>query len=170
MNITKELPHRFRESTFRRYEPLIAQALAQWPNPLVLPPRVDIAQETLCCGIRNAMRSLHENRWASDIIDMADFDANYATIEVARVGADVVVRKSPHAAKVPMVFQQQAMLVIHLPTNEEFKAAIILREGQRVPPVCFTGLTDDQRATIPEIEALGHVAFTTQPDGSVLLI
>lgn len=63
-----KLPPRFTESAFRRYEDTIALAVTWQPTPYVFQAS-DYAQApiTTVCRLRDAIRSLHDNRWSSRV-------------------------------------------------------------------------------------------------------
>lgn len=75
----KQLPHRFRESSFRNYEGAIDTVVKAWPFAYsFVPDNV----ETFSCRLRDAMTSLREHRW-STYIDMVKFLQIHSSIRVA---------------------------------------------------------------------------------------
>lgn len=71
------LPFRLRESTFRVYEPIIARAIREYPNTLVLNPS-PLRPTTASARLRDAMLALHKFRYATTI-DMSLFDHLYTS-------------------------------------------------------------------------------------------
>ena len=63
---TNQIPHRFNEQSFRRYEPFIKRVMEDWPSVLTFDVR-PIATCTFACRLRDAMRSLVQFRWPTSI-------------------------------------------------------------------------------------------------------
>ena len=76
----KDLPYRFREQSFRRFEPHINDIVNCFPEPIVIDPS-PLSQVTFSCRLRDAIKSLSENRWPTDI-NMERFDIIYPNIVV----------------------------------------------------------------------------------------
>jgi hypothetical protein len=165
--LTKQLPQRFSEASFRRWERIIETAVELLPSRLVLPPRMEYTQETVSCGVRNAMRSLYEHGW-NTTVDVLKFNDYYLKIEVARDGEDVIIQLKQRR---PQQVDQTppSTIVINTPTNDELKSAIILRANQRIAPVLFTGVTEDQKLDMIEIEKCNKVAFNFQETGILMV-
>jgi hypothetical protein len=60
------LPHRFRETAFRRYEPYIAKIVAAYPNPVEIDPS-PLSPITFSCRLRDAITSFKRYKWSSSI-------------------------------------------------------------------------------------------------------
>jgi hypothetical protein len=163
----QNLPQRYSEPAFRRWELIIKAAVELLPSRLELPPRPEYSQETVACGVRNAMRSLFEHRW-STVVDMTKFLDWYPKIEVARDGVSVIVqsrqRKPQQVDATP-----PTTLVITNPTDDEIKAAVVLRIGQRIAPVLFHNTTKEQNVAFLDIEREGKVAFNFQDSGILMV-
>jgi hypothetical protein len=75
------LPHRFRESQFRRYETHIAELVKCFPN--VVEWTTKLSPITFSCRLRDAMTSLKKNGWKSSLIDIPKFLSIHSQIDVA---------------------------------------------------------------------------------------
>lgn len=93
MTTTEDIPPRFTEASFRRYEPFIHSAIAILPSALEIDPRgsLGLSPETVSARLRDAMRSLHTYRWTTSV-DMVKFNEYYQALEVARKDNLVIVR------------------------------------------------------------------------------
>jgi len=63
--MTNNLPARFSEPYFRRYEDHIDTIVNLWPKPVDFTVQGSVT--TFACRLRDAMRSLHENNWTTKI-------------------------------------------------------------------------------------------------------
>lgn len=167
MNPLEQLPLRFQQHTFRKWEPIIKTAVELLPSPLVLPPRTEYSQETVACGVRNAMKSLWDNGWPSTV-DVAKFRENYESMEVARSDQNVSIQLRRKRIKT-VDATAPSTLSIDNPTDEEIHAAIVLRSGQRIAPIMFTGVAQGQRLMMIEVEKLNKVAFNFN-DAGILMV
>jgi hypothetical protein len=62
--MTTPLPHRFRESSFRRYETIIHDAVRAFPEPLKIRCALyDLSSITMSCRLRDAMKSFATHKW-----------------------------------------------------------------------------------------------------------
>ena len=85
------LRHGLREEQFRRYEPLIAQAVANWPRQSRFKPELPVRSvETLRARLRDAMLSFNQNRWQSNISYQA-FSTMFEASQVAIDNNEVVI-------------------------------------------------------------------------------
>ena len=90
-----DLPPRFRESAFRRYEPYIRHAVEVLPSPFQINPTdLGLAATTVQARLKDAIHSLYHYRWAPTSVNMAKFDKHYHAIEVGRD------RHEPHLLEV----------------------------------------------------------------------
>jgi hypothetical protein len=63
-----QLPQRYRENQFRRYEQIIHNATEQWPAATKCDPTLlNIAQATFVCRLRDAIKSYYDHSWPSNI-------------------------------------------------------------------------------------------------------
>ena len=91
-----EIPPRFAEAAFRRYEPYITHAMHVLPSEFDIHCRevLGLSPETVSARLRDAMRSLKMYNWQTTI-NMIKFNELYGQIEVARKDVDsgiVVIR------------------------------------------------------------------------------
>lgn len=66
------LPARFSEPYFRRYEQTIAQIVDAWPQPVDF--QIAGSVTTFACRLRDAMKSLTENKWPTTMVNMDVFN------------------------------------------------------------------------------------------------
>ena len=86
------LPHRFRESAFRRYESILAQVVNRFPLPVEVDTKIyDLSSVTFSCRFRDAITSLERYRWRTDTIDMQRFAECSDLIVVRERGGKVVI-------------------------------------------------------------------------------
>ena len=65
-----QLPHRFREAQFRYYEPIIKHIVEVFPAPVPIDPTVlGKSPITVACRLRDAIRSLKDNMWQTQVPD-----------------------------------------------------------------------------------------------------
>lgn len=67
------LDYRLGEPQFRRYEPLINQALAAWPAVSSFPCPKEYALSTFLARFRDVLLSYRENRWPSALFSWEQF-------------------------------------------------------------------------------------------------
>lgn len=75
------LPHRFRESSFRKYEHIIGTIVRHFPT--VLEHHFDGSPVTFTCRLRDAMKSFLDNKWTSQVVDYEAFKHIYGDIVVS---------------------------------------------------------------------------------------
>lgn len=81
------LPHRFRESSFRAYEPYIAQVVKAFPSPITIrPSTIGLSPVTFSCRFRDAIRSLAKHNWQTVDINMDKFKLCHEQIGVSESG------------------------------------------------------------------------------------
>lgn len=103
---TPYIPHRFQEKQFRKYESCIKEIVDSFP--LVVTYTVTGSTTTFACRLRDAMKSLSEHRWVTDI-NMERFDRIHPKNDVARKLIKVselghnVVRISPVNNQVSLI-------------------------------------------------------------------
>lgn len=71
---------------FRRYEPLIAEAVRNWPDATKFVPGPEIGLTTFTARLRDAVTSLRRFGWNTEQIDTAKF---------TEIGASSVVKADP---------------------------------------------------------------------------
>lgn len=87
-----QLPHRYRETQFRRYELYIHHAVEAYPQAIKCDPKLfNVANETFRARLGDAIKSLYDNQWKTTI-DVAKFRAVYASLQVSmRVDGTILV-------------------------------------------------------------------------------
>jgi hypothetical protein len=76
------LPYRHRESSFRRYEAILAKAVASYPDQVEIDPKwLNLSPATVAARLRDARFSLYTYRWTTKI-DMARFDEIYTNLVI----------------------------------------------------------------------------------------
>lgn len=90
-----ELAYRFKESTFRLYEPYIAQAITQWPEPVAINP-APLRATTFAARLRDAILRLRLYVTTTSI-DLEIFDSVYSQLIV--VHTDHTVSIGPRGPK-----------------------------------------------------------------------
>ena len=158
------LPPRFTETSFRRWEQIIKTAVDIAPSRLTLNPRFDLTQETVSCRLRDAIRSLYEHKWTT-VVDMPKFNALYDTIQVAREGDLVIIQHK--VAKPHMVVSKE--LTIAACSMSVLDAAMILREQKIIPPVFFTVLTQEQLDRLHNAEQNGRIGLNETTTGVLMV-
>lgn len=64
------LPHRFSESAFRKYEPIITEIAERFPSPVTITPsKMGLASETVRGRLRDAITSAINNRWDKSTVN-----------------------------------------------------------------------------------------------------
>ncbi len=99
MNPTKKepdrLPQRLRESSFRRYESVIAKAVKSFPKNVVVNPKG--SPVTFSYRLRDAMLSLYRYKWSTKTVDMDKFNSLYSEdrklrqIHVSHIGENISI-------------------------------------------------------------------------------
>lgn len=80
-------PHRLRESSFRRFELDIAYIVTSYPSVIELSYKdKGYSILTFEARLRDAMKSLFDNGWATVTIDMVKFVQNYQDIVISHQG------------------------------------------------------------------------------------
>ena len=93
------LPHRFSEKSFRRYEPIIATVVSEFPNvTLVRPSDLELSAETVRGRLRDAITSLRTHMWQTKI-DVTRFAAIYPAIVVSLRPDGMVAVGDEHTVK-----------------------------------------------------------------------
>ena len=85
------IPHRFREKAFRRYEQLIGQIVNSFPSICTFKPsQFNLSPVTFSCRLRDAIKSWEQNHWPTTAFTQAAFDR-------ARL-AGIMVSESPESS------------------------------------------------------------------------
>lgn len=84
-SVTQHLPSRLSETSFRDYEPVIAQIIATWPKVVKVEAQGK-APITVAARLRDAKLSFERYRWPTTLFDPAAFDKIKDSIRVAHKG------------------------------------------------------------------------------------
>lgn len=130
---TPQLPYRFREEQFRRYEPFIADAIAKYPGPIIINPGLlGLNTVTFACRFRDACQSYLKHNWPSRLINREEFLLNFPNIGVAeshslgtvRIGERKLLRSGqlmpivPHVSNATLGVNPQHLTIT---TDEQFE-------------------------------------------------
>lgn len=97
------LPHRFRESEFRRYEPFIAVIAEKFPDVVAQDVKqVGLSPVTYACRLRDALKSYRNNKWKSDSIPLSFFDV-IDQVVVSDRGNGIIAAGSKDSLKDPNI-------------------------------------------------------------------
>ena len=89
-----QLPRRFREQSFRKFEVIINSVISAYPNVITFNPYTThhLSQETFAARFRDAMRSYSEHYWNSNIINRERFLEVCDNISVAMAHNNSLIR------------------------------------------------------------------------------
>ena len=172
-----ELPHRFRESSFRRYEPFIARAIEAWPNAIKADPSLfNIAQVTFACRCRDAITSLSNNKWDTTV-DMSKFEKSTLVVSERVDGTVLIGSKQGIANFAGMVKTMEITNPVPETTSEriftlttkEQKALLMELSSRRLlsPRLFVQGLTDQE---VEQYQVEWDVALDKHDDKTYILI
>ena len=86
MNV--QLPARLSEGYFRLFEPVIARAVAAYPESIQIGPVGEWSLTTTTARLRDAALSYRRFRWSSAQIDPAEFDKLWPRMQIRQVDTD----------------------------------------------------------------------------------
>ena len=143
------LPYRFRESSFRRFEPHINDIVNCFPGPITIDP-TPLSQVTFSCRLRDAMKSLSLNRWQTEI-SMERFDRIYRDIVVSegqgvvRVGSSDTIRNNKPLIPCGKVTETSGTKFVELiyPDLGLFVAACLMVDRKILNEVRAIGVEDE---------------------------
>jgi hypothetical protein len=138
------LPHRFREASFRRYEHAIDTVVTLWPKVIVINP-APLALETYAARFRDSCRSLLDNQWET-CIDMSRFFI---------IADDIVVSLTANPGSVTIGPEDRLAKLVPAGTPIEDDAA-----QQFIPKI---NLVDPPEDLIRAILVLHHHRILTEP-------
>ncbi len=171
------LPHRYRESQFRRYEHFIARAVSTAPAAILCDPKLfNIAATTFAARLRDAIKSYHDNNWPSSTISRPAFDILYPSLTVAHRADGTVLLGDRNAIRgyqsignpAPIVPEASSIVtisVIHLTAAE-----LIMQLSHRrllAPRLILTGLTE---VDVDTYQQKYDIALDRNEDGTYTLI
>ena len=132
--------HRFSETVFRRYEPVLFKVATDFDKPFIF--NLDGSDETHLARVRDAARSLLVNRWETDF-SYDDFKDAWKTVAVTRAqtseGIMVYDKINPnHRVNDVVLLEETASisgssgkLSFDNPTNAELDAILLLVNNNR---------------------------------------
>ena len=149
------LPHRFRESQFRRYEPIISRIVSEFPNAVTFKP--NLSPETFTCRLRDIMRAHHDIQWKSDI-PYTRFHQIYNYITVAQdnslglvyVGGRAQVKAAKGTSNNIFVVEQQR------PDNSGVMATVSENSPPQSKPSGLTLIASDASPDVLRAIAVLH--------------
>lgn len=141
------LPYRYSERHFRRYEPSIAVIVRQWPMVTVLDPS-PLALETFSCRLRDAIKSMRDNQWSSKDI---------STMKFVQIVDEITISTVAHPGKVSVgpydVLRKLVPVGKPIEPNPESL-------GQAVPII---NLVDPDKELIEAVLVLHHHRILVEP-------
>src|SRR5271157_786104 len=157
MNNKTELPHRFREESFRKYEMILNNAVQAWPNAVKADPHLfNVAQVTFACRCRDAKKSLHDHHWET-MIDMQKFEAIQSKLEVSERTDGTVLIGSAEAISKFAAFNTNMTIIPPVPEHSgntpiftlaglEAKELLMKLSSARLlaPRIYVQGITQDE--------------------------
>lgn len=180
-------PHRLRESSFRRFELDIAHIVTSYPSVIELSYKdKGYSILTFEARLRDAMKSLFDNGWATVTIDMVKFVQNYVDIVVShqgeklfaggrreisikRSGRDLihdiigisVPEQSPSAEVTFNIYSPADILLI-----AKLASARVLLPIKLKMELSVTDCHTEVEVIINQLEQNYDVGFTKNPDGT----
>ena len=147
--IMNDLPYRFRESSFRRFEPHINDIVNCFPGPITIDP-TPLSQVTFSCRLRDAMKSLSLNRWQTEI-SMERFNRIHCNIVVSeghgvvRVGSSDTIRINKPLIPCGKVTETSGTKFVELvyPDLRLFIAACVMVDNKILNQVRAIGVEDE---------------------------
>lgn len=183
------LLYRYRESTFRRYEPALAKIVDTLPHITLLNPKdFDLPLNVATCAIylRATSKSLFDNEWKT-FINVDTFRASYPLVFSETSTSGLVISGTREAIKLYLKESGQATRSENAPSSKEkpeeerftiFTDDVGINElltfislatkGSFTKPIKFKTSLPQQR--LIELEEQHNVALIEQGDGFYLLI
>lgn len=147
----KDLPYRFREAAFKRYEGVIASVVAAYPACVDFKPREEfgLSPTTFSCRLRDAMRSAIDNKWPTSRFDLMRLMQIHDDIQVAerndvvKVGSKEQVREAAPLQVDVEAYKAATSSPIELLNDAEkvFLCRLIIK-GVLATPLIVHGLTE----------------------------
>jgi len=158
------LPNRFTESAFRRYEAIIANIIDSYPAPVTINPKdIRLSCETVSARLRDAITSYRAHRWESTVVDDR-IDNMLISVRVLPNG--LVVASGPGGVNAVNTTQPTKTAEINL--NETPIKVLCLLAASRLltrPVKVFPLLADDANV----LEGLFDVSLTKCGDATYIL-
>lgn len=164
-----QLPHRFREDQFRRYEKVIEQVVTSYPSANLFDP-APFRSTTFACRLRDAMSSLLTHHWATtvDVKRLSEIRSDITVSEVTGGKVYVSSRQNRDQSAVGEVVEaDKAGFTIDDPNGCELRAFAVLYHYKRLTtPTIFTNLAPEMDALLTEFEQTYDVGLVK--DGTTL--
>lgn len=159
---TEKLPHRLRESSFRRYEQAIHSIVESWPSVVILDPG-PLSNETYSARLRDAIQSLLQYNWPTSIDVHKLRKLRHEIVVSNRDGT--IVAGPRHNARPPLqpVVQSAQTLSLTNPTSSSIEEVCRALSERRSAPVNLKG---NVLPTLQRMEKLYDISFVEEPDGS----
>jgi hypothetical protein len=177
--MSNDIPHRFRETSFRDYEPFIASIVQAYPNAVkAIPKLFNKAQVTFSCRLRDAIKSYKDNHWSS-YIDRVRFDSIVDSIVVSERNDGSVLSGSKEGierylnigTEVPRSFplqsEQDESFVIDVSKPSKVLIAELSQAHKLSPRLLIQGLTSEE---VDELESNYDIGINKNENGSFTLI
>lgn len=178
-NMNKELPYRFRESSFRDFEPFINNIVEAYPNAVKADPSLfKKAQVTFACRLRDAIKSYKDNHWIS-YINRDKFETIVDSIVVSeRSDGSILSGSKDGIERFASSGGHQALNhEVALPEGSDFVADLTkpskqllaeLSQARKLSPrLTIIGLSDSD---VEELERSYDIGINKNEDGSYTLI
>ena len=174
--MSNQLPHRFRESTFRDYEPfinrLVEKAVISWPTCIKIDPSLfSNSHATFVGRLRDALVSYHNHNWPS-MINRNTFERIFPETQVSErtdgtilFGEKGAIKRWNIEEKVPVMVDDAPAIVIDITQPDLF--FILSHFRLLTPRIQFTGITDEKAA---QLQSSYDIAIDKNPDGTYTLI
>lgn len=133
------LPHRFRETSFRRYEPYIRQIVVAFPQPIIFDPS-PLSPVTFSCRLRDAMTSLSRYDWQTDV-NKPKFQQIHPHLSICEYDGKIIARSRKSADIKTLQPPTDGTLTLDTPTDELLQeTAVKLHNRSLQGPVRVKGL------------------------------
>lgn len=174
------VPHRFSEAQFRRYEPILAQIQAAWPNVSIFDPGATgiLSQETFTCRLRDAMTSFVRYSYCSGLILRDSFLEIYNEVIVAQKDGKVLVGPrsalKTHKTVQPIhstsatVGQKNDVFTCINPSAATIHAFCLLLSQRLLTKPVLVEMLDPQ--LLLEVQEKYDIVAASQSDGSILIV
>ena len=156
------LPHRFREESFRRYEPIIAAIVSAHPEICTFNTvTYNLSPVTFSCRLRDAMKSFATYQWAS-CINFERFIKIHHDIVVSESRDVGIVRvggksKIKPIKSITLTKQSPLTAALHIPTDtiilgttaEAQLLAVLAANRSLAHPIRVTGISPQDVKELP---------------------
>ena len=172
------LPHRFREANFRRFEEVIAKAVASFPEVIEYNP-YPLANETFAARLRDAITSLRNNQWNTSRIAMEKFIVCCDELTVSiqptgvRIGSAELMKKDkevPTFSTSKKAKEPQGLVLDSL-DDEGILSALITLHSKNVltKPTLFTHPSETTKKILQEACKNYDIAVSGEGDEIILI-